>query len=44
MNKIFPILIIALFLGASLMSFLAKDIKMGLFYFLSAAINLVIIL
>lgn len=44
MNKLFPIIIITLFMMASVVSLSDGDSKMFLFYFCSAVINLVLII
>lgn len=42
--KLFPIIIITLFALASAVEFTSGNWKMGLFYFFSAGINLVVII
>ena len=38
-SNLFPLTVIVMFLGASIMSFIKKDSAKGLFYIFSAAIN-----
>jgi len=44
MDRIFPIIIIILFIAATVMCFYENNWRLGLFYLFSAAINVIVII